>query len=128
MGHVGELARDGVGLHLVAALVLVPAALYEDFLLVTVEIAEAIEVNEHTVGISGDIVALPVGEVKDYVAALVQSLVVAPLSCDKFQFPAVVLYIAGKLPAVLIACRVEVYEEVDDGGKEVLGGVLEECL
>ena len=128
MGHVGVLARDGVGLHLVAVLVLVPTASDEDFLLIAVEIAEAIEVDEHPVGIGGDVVALPVGEVKNYVAPFVQSLVVAPLPCDEFQFSAVILDITGELPAVLVACRMEVDKEVDDGGKEVLGGVLEECL
>lgn len=126
MGHIAVLAGDGVGLHLIAVLVLVPTAGDDDFLLVAVEVAEAVEVDEHTVGIGGDIVALAVGEVKDYVAPFVQSLVVAPLSCDEFQFSAVILDIAGELPAVLVARRMEVDEEVDDGGKEVLGGVLEE--
>ena len=128
MGHIGVLARDSIGLHLVAFFVLIPAAGDGDFLLVAVEIAETVEVDEHAVGIGGDIVALPVGEVKDYIAPFVQGLVVAPLSCDEFQFSAVVLNIAGQLPAVLIACRMEVDEEIDDGGKEVLGGVLEERL
>ena len=68
MGHVGVLARDGVGLHLVAVFVLVPTACDDDFLLVAVKIAEVIEVDKHAVGIGGDIVALSVGEVKDHVA------------------------------------------------------------
>ena len=71
MGHIAVLAGDGVRLHLIAVLVLVPTAGDDDFLLVAVEVAEAIQVNEHTVGIGGDVVALSVGEVKDNVAALV---------------------------------------------------------
>ena len=128
MGHIAVLARNGVGLHLVAVLILVPTAGDEDFLLVAVEVAEAVEVDEHAVGIGGDVVALPVGEVKDHVAPFVQGLIVAPLPCDEFQFSAVILDIAGELPAVLIACRVEVDKEVNDGGKEVLSRVLEEGL
>ena len=67
MGHVGVFTCDGVGLHLVAVLVLVPTASDDDFLLVAVEIGEAVEVDKHAVGIGGDIVALSVGEVKDHV-------------------------------------------------------------
>ena len=128
MGHIRVLARNGVGLHLVAVLILVPTAGDDDFLLVAIKVAKAVEVDEHAVGIGGDVVALPVGEVKDYVAPFVQSLIVAPLSCDKFQFSTVVFDIAGELLTVFVACRVEVDEEVDDGSKEVLGGVLKECL
>ena len=62
MGHVRVLTSDGVGFHLVAVFVLIPASLNEDFLLVAVEIAEAVEVNEHAVGIGGDVVTLPVGK------------------------------------------------------------------
>ena len=112
MGHVAVLARNGVGLHLVTVLVLVPTAVDDDFLLVAVKVAKAVEVDEHAVGIGGDIVALSVGEVKDYVAALVQSPIVAPLPCDEFQYPTVVLDIACEFTAILIACRVEVDEEV----------------
>ena len=50
MGHVGVFARNGVGLHLVAVFVLIPTAGDDDFLLVAVEIAVTVEVNEHTVG------------------------------------------------------------------------------
>ena len=112
MGHVAVLAGDGVGLHLVGALVLVPTAGDDDFLLVTVKVAKAVEVDEHAVGIGGDVVTLAVCEVKDYVAALVQSPIVAPLPCDEFQYPTVVLDIACEFTAILIACRVEVDEEV----------------
>ena len=112
MGHVGELTSNGVGLHLIAVLVLIPTACDNDFLLVAVKVTEAIEVYEHAVGIGGNIVALPVGEVKNHVTALVQSLIVAPLPCDEFQFPTVVLDIACYFTAILIACRVEVDEEV----------------
>ena len=121
MGHVGVLARNGIGFHLVAILVLVPAASDDDFLLVAVEIAEAVEVDEHAIGIGGDVITLAVREVKDHVAPFVQGLVVAPLPCDEFQFPAIVLDITCELPAVLVASRVEVDEKVDDGCKEVLG-------
>ena len=130
MGHVGVFTCDGVGLHLVAVLVLVPTALDTYLLLVTVEIRKAVQVNEHAVAIGGDVVALAVGEVKNNVAPLVQSLIVAPTSYDKTELPviAVVLDIACEFLAVLIAGRVEVDKEVDDGSKEVLGGVLEEGL
>ena len=92
------------------------------------EITETVEVNKHAVGIGGDVVALPIGEVKNHVALFVQGLVVTPLPCNEFQFPAVVLDIAGELLAVLIARGMEVDKEVNDGCKEVLGGVLEERL
>lgn len=112
MGHVRVFSSDGVGLHLIAVLILVPATSNNDFFLVAVEVAKAVEVDEHTICIGGDIIALSVGEVKNHVAVFVQSLVVAPLPCDEFQFPTVVLDIACEFTAILIACRVEVDEEV----------------
>jgi len=128
MGHIGVLARDGVGLHLVAVLVLVPASFDAYLLLIAVEIGEAVQVDKHIVTVGGDIVAVAVDEVQYYVAPFVQSLVVAPLPCNKLEFPAVVFDIAGELPAILITRWVEVDKEVDDSGEEVLGGVLEERL
>jgi len=128
MGHIGVLARDGVGLHLVAVLVLVPAAIDAYLLLVTVEIGEAVQVDKHIVTVGGDIVAVAVDEIKDDVTPLIQSLIVSPTAYDKTEFPVIPQHIAVQLLAVLIAGGVEVDKEVDDGGEEVLRGVLEEGL
>ena len=128
MGHVGVFTCDGVGLHLVAVLVLVPTALDTYLLLVTVEIRKAVQVNEHIVAVSRDIIAVTVDEVKHNIALLIQCLIVSPVMDDETEFSLIPQHIAGQLLAVLITRRVEIDEEVDDGGKEVLGGILEESL
>lgn len=126
MGHIGVLARDGVGLHLIAVLILVPAAIDAYLLLVAVEISEAVQVDKHIVTVGGDIVAVAVDKVQYNIATLVQSLKVSPTAYDKTELPAIPQYIACEFLAVLIAGGVEVDEEVDDGSEEVLSGVLEE--
>ena len=128
MGHIGVLARDGVGLHLVAVLVLVPAAIDAYLLLITIEIGEAVQVDKHIVTVGGDIVAVAVDEVQNHVAMLIQSLIVSPTAYDKTELPVIPQYIACEFLTVLIAGGVEVDKEVDDGSKKVLGGVLEERL
>ena len=128
MGHIGVLARDGVGLHLVAVLVLVPAAIDAYLLLITIEIGEAVQVDKHIVTVGGDIVAVAVDEVQNHVAMLIQSLIVSPTAYDKTELPVIPQYIACEFLTVLIAGGVEVDKEVDDGCKEVLRGVLEESL
>ena len=126
MGHVGVLARDGVGLHFVAVLVLIPATIDAYLLLIAVEIGEAVQVDKHVVTVGGDIVAVAVDEVQYHVATLIQSLIVSPTAYDKTELPVIPQHIAVQLLAVLIAGGVEVDEEVDDGSEEVLSGVLEE--
>ena len=128
MGHVGVLARDGVGLHFFAFLVLLPAAIDAYRLLITIEISEAVQVDKHIVTVGRDIVAVAVDEVQNNVASLIQSLIVSPTAYDKTELPVIPKHIACEFLAVLIAGGVEVDKEVDDGGKEVLSGVLEEGL
>ena len=126
MGHIGVLARDSVGLHFVAVLVLVPAAIDAYLLFIAVEIGEAVQVDKHIVTVGGDIVAVAVDEVQYHVSMLIQSLIVSPTAYDKAKLPVIPQHIAVQFLAVLIAGGVEVDEEVDNGGEEVLGGVLEE--
>ena len=126
MGHIGVLARDGVRLHFVAVLVLVPAAIDAYLLLIAVEINEAVQVDKHVVTVGGDIVAVAVDEVQYHVSMLIQSLIVSPTAYDKTELLVIPKHIAREFLAVLIAGGVEVDKEVDDGGEEVLGGVLEE--
>ena len=128
MGHVGVLAGDGVGLHLIAVLILVPASFDAYLLLITIEIGKAVQVDKHIVTVGRDIVAVAVDEIKDNVAPLIQSLIVSPTAYDKTELSVIPQYIAVQLFAVLIAGGVEVDEEVDNGGEEVLSGVLEEGL
>ena len=120
MGHVAVLARNSVGFYLIAILVLVPAALYSDFLFVAVEISKTVQVNEHVVAVGGDIIAVAVDEVEDDIALLVQCLIVSPVMDDETELSLIPQHIAGQLFAILVPCRVEVDEEVDDGSKEVL--------
>ena len=112
MGHIGVLARDGVGLHFVAVLVLVPAAIDVYLLLITIEIGETVQVDKHIVTVGGDIVAVAVDEVQYHIAPLIQSLIVSPTAYDKMELPVIPQYIAVQLLAVLIAGGVEVDEEV----------------
>ena len=111
MGHIGVLARDGVGLHFITVLVLVPAAIDAYLLLITIEIGEAVQVDKHIVTVGGDIVAVAVNEIKDNVAPLIQSLIVSPTAYDKTEFPVIPKHIACEFLAVLIAGGVEVDKE-----------------
>jgi hypothetical protein len=83
MRHVAVLTRDRVRLHLISLVVLIPAAVDAYLLLVEVEIAEAVQVYEHIVGIGGDIVAVLIDEVKNHIAFGIKRLVVTPATDDE---------------------------------------------
>ena len=83
--HVRIFPRNGVRFHLVAVLVLIPAAVDMYQLSRAVLVAVTIQVHEHPVLVGGHIVALLVHEVQHHVPVLVYGVVVIPVPDDDFQ-------------------------------------------
>ena len=85
MRHVGVFPRNGVRLHLVPVLVLIPAAVNAYQLSRAVLIAVTVQIHEHPVLVRGNIVALLVHEVQHHVPVLVYGVVVVPVPYHDFQ-------------------------------------------
>lgn len=83
--HIRIFPRNGVRLHLVAILVLIPAAVDAYQLSRAVFIAVTVQIHEHPVLVRGDIVALLVHEVQHYIAVLVYGVEVVPILYHDFQ-------------------------------------------
>ena len=121
MGHVRKLPCDGVRLNNISLIILIPSLVNDNQVTVHVLIHESVQVHEHAIFIGGHIPAMLVKEVKDNLAVLIDSVIVRPITCHQFQPFAIIENVTGQLLAILIACRVEVDEEVDDACEEVFG-------
>ena len=128
MRHVRELTRDGVRLHDVPFIILIPGLLDKDIVAVNVRIAEAVQLHEHAIAIRRYIPAGVFNKVKDDVPFPIDGLIVIPIPDDQLQLLVFPKDVTGQFPAVLEARRMEGHEEIDDGGQKVLSRVLEESL
>ena len=128
MRHVRIFTRDGIRLHHVALLILVPAAVDGYELARPVLVTEALQFHKHPVLVRGHVVAFLVHEVQHHVSFLIYGVEVVPVPDDDFQLLSIIQDKAPELLAVLEAYGVEVDEEVDDGREEVLRRVGEERL
>ena len=85
MGHIGKLPGHGVRHHLVAGLVLVPAAVNQYQLAEAVYIGESVKVNKHPVLVGRYVVAVAVHEVKHHRSVFIYGVIVVPIAYHKFQ-------------------------------------------
>ena len=76
MRHIRIFPRNGVRFHLVAVLVLIPAAVDTYQLPCAVFVAVTVQVYEHPIFVCGNIVALLVHEIQHHVPVLVNGVVV----------------------------------------------------
>ena len=83
--HIRIFPRNGVRFHLVAVLVLIPAAVDTYQLPCAVFVAVTVQVYEHPIFVSGDVITFFVHKIQHYVAVLVNGIEVVPISDDDFQ-------------------------------------------
>ena len=137
MRHVTVLARDGVRLNSISLTVRVPCSCDCNKTVAGIAVGESVEINEHLILVNGLVDEIPVIEVDDNLTLAVDADIVSPVTVFKPQVTlldmvwtddACVMEMTVQLPAVTVADGMEVDEKIDDGGKEVLGGILEEGL
>ncbi len=85
MRHVGILTRYRVWLNFIALLVLPPAALYLDFLALTVSVGQTVEFDKHVVFVGREIAALVVYEIENYLVLFIECFKVFPFSYDNAE-------------------------------------------
>ena len=86
MWHVRILARNGVRLHLVALLVLIPAAVNDNPFPCPVFIGKTVQLHKHTVFIGRNIIPVFIHEVQHHVPFLVDGIEIIPVPYHQFQF------------------------------------------
>ena len=83
MRHIRVFAGDGVRLHHLPLLVLIPGRSDMHPLSVTADIGEVIQIHEHTIFIHRHIVAQLIHKVENHVTVLIDSPVVMPVLCHQ---------------------------------------------
>ena len=83
MWHIRIFSCNGVRLHYLPLLILIPGRSDMHFLSVTADISEVIQIHEHAILIHRHIVAQLIHKVKNHVTVLIDSSVVMPVLCHQ---------------------------------------------
>ena len=86
MGHIGKLSRNGVRLHLVTHLVLIPATVNPYLLPGSVRIAKAVQIDKHPVLVRRYVITLVIHKVQHHVPVLINGIEVIPVTDNYLQF------------------------------------------
>ena len=128
MGHVTVLASDSVGHNLLAFLVLIPLVINLHMSAILLGVFQSFQLDKHAVSIGGHILAVVVYEGEHDIAILIQGFIVRPVSQDDLELFTIAEDIVLQLLPILESCGMEIDEEVDDAGKEVLSRMGEEVI
>ena len=137
MSHVRELACLCIWNNSISLVVLIPSFLYGHQTTFCIFIRETVQLYIQAVVVNGNVAPILIIEIKDYLTLFIDTSVICPVFIDQLECTLFyIVYIndpciaeeAFQFLPLRISHRVKVDEEINDGGKEVLGSVLKESL